>query len=229
MWKDLLATLFNEDNLYVQALNQSYEMLDMDLAMFDASIDSLRHSDNAEIAIDIYELDKKINSYEREVRKKVMTHLTVTGSRDLAPGLILTSIVIDIERIGDYTKNICDLAQNHPARLHAKDLEESLASVEKNVSGLFRDMIEAFKSSDENEARRIMEEYKGEISQQADEISMKMVRGEDNGMKAGDPTAVALYSRYLKRIAAHSRNIMTSVVNPFDRIGYKYKANKNNG
>ena len=32
--------------------------------------------------------------------------------------------------------------------------------------------------------------------------------------------AFALYLRFLKRIAAHSRNLASSVVNPFHRIGY---------
>ncbi len=227
MWKDLLAALFNEDNLYIQALNQSYEMLAMDLTMFEASIESLRHSDSAEILIDVYKLDEQINAYERDVRKKVMTHLTVTGSRDLAPGLVLTSVVVDIERIGDYTKNICDLAQNHPTRLHAGDLEERVKKIEINASDLFKDMISAFKNSDEDEARRIMEGYKEDVSRQSDEIAMQIVRGEAGGMSAGDATAVALYVRYLKRIAAHSRNIITSVVNPFDRLGYKYAGGEN--
>lgn len=222
MWKDLLATLFNEDNLYIQALNQSYEMLAMDLTMFEASIESLRHSDSAEINIDVYKMDEQINAYERDVRRKVMTHLTVTGSRDLAAGLVLTSVVVDIERIGDYTKNICDLAQNHPARLHADGLEEKVKKIEVNASQLFKDMISAFKNSDESEARRIMEGYKEDVSKQSDEVAMQIVRGETGGMSAGDATAVALYVRYLKRIAAHSRNIITSVVNPFDRLGYKY-------
>ena len=34
------------------------------------------------------------------------------------------------------------------------------------------------------------------------------------------PTESSLYSRYLKRIAAHSRNLISSIVNPFERIGY---------
>jgi len=34
---------------------------------------------------------------------------------------------------------------------------------------------------------------------------------------------VSLYARFLKRIASHSRNIVTSVVNPFHRIGYREK------
>ena len=224
MWKNLLATLFREDNLYIQALNQSYEMLALDLTMFETSVESLRHSDSAEMPIDIYKLDQQINAYEREVRKKVMTHLAVTGSRDLAPGLVLTSVVIDIERIGDYTKNICDLAQNHPKRLEAGIFEDSLQAIEKSVSSQFRDMINAFKNSDEAEAKRIMEDYKEEVSSQCDRITNQIVRGEVGDLPPGDATAVALYTRYLKRIGAHSRNIITSVVNPFDRLGYKYQA-----
>ena len=40
-------------------------------------------------------------------------------------------------------------------------------------------------------------------------------------MDADTATAVAMYSRYLKRIGAHSRNLISSVVNPFERIGYR--------
>ena len=34
------------------------------------------------------------------------------------------------------------------------------------------------------------------------------------------------YFRYLKRINAHLRNIISSVINPYDRIGYKPKSKK---
>ena len=40
-------------------------------------------------------------------------------------------------------------------------------------------------------------------------------------MSSGDAVAVALYVRYLKRVAAHLLNILSSVVNPFERIGYR--------
>ena len=35
--------------------------------------------------------------------------------------------------------------------------------------------------------------------------------------------ATALYIRFLKRISAHLMNIASSVVNPFDRIGFREK------
>jgi len=222
MWKSLLH-LFKEEDLYTQALENSYQMLDMDLAMYEASVESLRHSDTTEIAIDIYKMDKQINAYERDVRKKVMTHLAVTGSADLVSGLVLVSVVIDIERIGDYTKNIFDLARNHPKRLTAGSAEEELCRTEATVTRRFSDMITAFKNSDEKMARIIMDEYKGEVSVACDNITHGVVNGEIRDLATSEGAAVALYARYLKRIAAHSRNIITSVVNPFDRIGYPYQ------
>jgi len=33
--------------------------------------------------------------------------------------------------------------------------------------------------------------------------------------------SISLYARYLKRIGAHLKNITTTIVNPFDSIGYK--------
>lgn len=222
MWKNLLH-LFKEEDLYTQALERSYQMLDMDFEMYEASVETLRRSDTREIGIDIYKMDKQINAYEREVRKKVMTHLAVTGTADLVSGLVLVSVVVDIERIGDYTKNIFDLATNHPKKLVADSIETELNRIETTVTSQFKTMITAFKNSDEHLARRVMDEYKEEVSKACDTITHGVVSGEITELDASTGTAVALYARYLKRIAAHSRNIITSVVNPFDRIGYPYK------
>ena len=115
------------------------------------------------------------------------------------------------------------MAPIHPGRLHAGSQEEELQLIETRVTTLFQNMIQAFKESDTKMARQIMEVYKGEISQQCDGITNRIVAGEVTDLNSADATAVALYARHLKRIAAHSRNIITSVVNPFDRIGYKYQ------
>ena len=37
---------------------------------------------------------------------------------------------------------------------------------------------------------------------------------------------MALYLRYLKRVSAHIKNVATSVVNPYHRIGYREKGVK---
>ena len=212
--------LFKSDSLFEQALTESYNMLDIDLAMFTESIKSLRSSDTADINIDIYEMDKKINSFERDVRRKIMTHLTVNPQQDLSSGLVLVSVVIDIERIGDYTKNNYDLAVNHPSKLIGGNYEEALIEVEESTRQFFIDSVKSFKEQDIDLARKLMQDYKTEISSKCEEITKSIVSGKASNMSASDAAAVALYSRYLKRISAHCRNLISSIVNPFERIGY---------
>jgi len=215
--------IFKSDNLYEQALKECHEMLDIDLTMFKASIQSLRKSDTAELDIDIYAMDKKINEFERDVRRKIMTHLAVGGKEDIGSGLVLVSVVIDIERIGDYTKNIYDLAVNHPKMLDGNALEDRLSNVETASLDLFESSIDAFKNQDIDKARGLMTLYKETISSQCDSITMDIISGKLSDIDVGKGTAVAMYARYLKRIAAHSRNLISSIVNPFERIGYPEK------
>ena len=219
MFKQIFE-IFKSDSLYEQALGECHEMLAIDKTMLEASVKSLRNSDSAEIDIDIYAMDKKINEFERDVRRKVMTHLAIGGKDDIGSGLVLVSVVIDIERIGDYTKNIYDLAVNHPKKLNGGSLEDCIAEIEKTVLGLFEESINAFKNQNIEKARLLMDQYKKNISTQADEITNEIVMGKISDLDVGSASAVGLYSRYLKRIAAHSRNIISSVVNPFERIGY---------
>jgi len=49
------------------------------------------------------------------------------------------------------------------------------------------------------------------------------VQEKDPSIRPGDAAAMALYIRFLKRVNSHLRNITTSVVNPFDRIGFNPK------
>ena len=219
MFKQIFK-IFKSDSLYEQALVECHEMLDIDFTMFKASIQSLRKSDSADIDIDIFGMDKKINEFERDVRRKVMTHLAIGGKEDIGSGLVLVSVVIDIERIGDYTKNIYDLAVNHPKKLEGGIIEDRLAEIENISLKLVEDSIDAFKNQNIEKARNLMGLYKKNISSQCDTITNDIISGKVGDIKVGRATAIALYARYLKRIAAHSRNLISSIVNPFERIGY---------
>jgi phosphate uptake regulator len=219
-----LLNAFRKDSLFAQAVDECHTMLGLDWTMYEASTRSLRHSDTGELDLDMVATDKRVNAYERDVRKKVLTHLAVANTTaDLPYGLVLVTIVIDIERIGDYTVNIYRLAQAHPRQLQAGTLEPQLQEVEAGVTQLFRDMIPAFKSHDQEKARELMKSYKQELAAACDRITFEIVSGAALGLPAGDAAAVALYARYLKRIASHSRNVLTSIVNPFHRIGYREK------
>jgi len=160
------------------------------------------------------------------VRKKVMKHLMLSGDTQLNSGLALVSVVIDIERIGDYTKNIYDLARSHPKRLQAGSLEDKLQEVEAHIAQIFASATRAFKEGDEDIARQVMEDYKEEISTDCDDMADDIITGKVRDLEAPEAAAVVLYARFLKRIGSHSRNIATSIVNPFHRIGYNEKIKK---
>ncbi len=190
MWKSIITSLFKEANFYVQVLEQSYTMLDMDLSMYEASVTSLRQSDTGELELDVYQLDEQINAYEQEVRKKIMTHLALTGGHDLAPGLVLVSVVIDIERIGDYTKNIAGLAKLHPERLKGGTNEESLAAVESTIAANFPAVIEVMSTYDRETARKVMQR-EPDAARASDQIVNDMIIGRDANLSRGESVSLA--------------------------------------
>ena len=85
---------------------------------------------------------------------------------------------------------------------------------------LFGEIRSILESSDRQEARRLLAEC-SRIRKDADQIIAELIKGEDESMGRGQTAAVALYVRYQKRVGAHLLNILTSVVSPFERIGYR--------
>ena len=220
-----LKDLFTSDNLLQQAFAATAEMLREDYLMFEESIKSLRKSDSGELGIDIYAADKKINKYEREVRRKVLTHLALAQPGDVSLGLVLISVVIDVERIGDYTKNIAELAQAHPKALYGLKYEDKLVEAETNIDEKFRNVTEAYATSDIDLATELMKQHK-DVSNWCDSVITELMTDPPKDISARHAVVLAMYVRYLKRISAHLTNIVSSVINPFPRIGFRHKGKK---
>jgi len=214
--------IFKKDTLMNRAYQRSFEMLDITQAMFTEAKESLRQREDSEIDLGIKETDKKVNSYEREVRRMVINHLVVIGPVDLPSGLVLISIIIDIERIGDYAKNMVELALDHPGKLHGGEFEERISHIEEGLGDNFIQTKKCFEEADANIALELLEKYAW-VNDACDEIVTDVVKEKDEHIKPGDAAALVLYTRWLKRINSHLRNITTSVVNPFDRIGFQPK------
>ncbi len=221
MFKKWLS-IFSKDNLMDRAYRRSFIMLDLTREMFLKSRESLRKREDNEVDINIRDRDLEVNSYEREVRRNVFNHLVVSGPEMLPSGLALVSIIIDIERIGDYSKNMVELAQEHPGKLHGGMLEEQLVKIEEAVEDNFLRTRKCFEAGEKEAALKLLEKYSW-VNQACDDCLVALVKEKDKNIKPGDAVALALYSRQLKRINSHLRNITTSVVNPFDRIGFNPK------
>ncbi len=221
MFKKWLA-IFKKDTLMDRAYQRSFEMLDITLEMFREARESLRNREDNEIDLKIKDKDKEVNRYEREVRRWVFKHLAVQGTTDLPTGLALVSIIIDIERIGDYTKNMVELAVDHPGKLHGGQFEGDLRKIEEAVQDHFITTKKCFVDGDAALALALLEKYAW-VNDVCDDRARDVVQEKDPEIRPGDAASMALYFRFLKRVNSHLRNITTSVVNPFDRIGFNPK------
>jgi phosphate uptake regulator len=219
MWKKILAGL-KGSGLNRQAFDEALLMLEASYSMHRDAVAALH--EKGILVADIYERDRQLNKYERSVRRKILTHFSVSPAPDINLGLVLTSIVIDIERIGDYTKNIVELAVALPEVFDGGELHEEVLALEVIVDGMFRDILPALRNSDVDLARTIFQQHKN-LSGRV-ERGLQLLRSDQVlGGQSGRAVTAALYLRYLKRVSAHLKNIATSVLNPYYRIGYKEK------
>jgi len=219
-FKEIL-NLWHSEDLLAQAWQESREMLVLSQEIFIKAVKQLRENEDVEALKELKKRDWEINTFQREVRRKVLTHYSVTEDQsDLSNGLVLINMVVDIERLGDYTKNIVDLALNFPENIVSENLSEDLHLIETTVHQRFARTVEAIENQDSEIAKSLKASYKYEISKLSDGIVDKILSGEIAFGSESKTAAIALYVRYLKRIGSHLNNIATSLVNPFDTIGY---------
>ena len=222
MWKQLLG-LLKKESLCEEAYKESLAMLRESEKMFNDSVASLWKEGVNDV--DIYARDRRINKFERKVRRLIVTHLAVSANPDVTGALVLTAIVIDIERIGDYTKNIVELAGAHPSTFDGGELEDEIRDIETTVKRLFRDLGPALEESDVEKARQIIGDHQILAAQVEDHVH-DLIRGKVLSENSGEAVTAAIYLRYLKRVSAHLKNVATSVVNPYYRIGFREKGEK---
>jgi phosphate uptake regulator len=215
-------SLFHKENLLEQALQDTTTMLEQTERMVHAARESLRDTDGTLPDLDIRQMDQVVNRYESEVRRKVFNHLSMGGKDEVYPSLVLISIIIDVERVGDYAKNIVELGSEHAPRLRGGPFEAELTRIEGLVVGrLLGEGRAIFRNHDQAAAARLIQDA-GWVNPACDRITNLLASGQAAvDLPAQTQVALALYVRYLKRINSHWLNILTSLVNPFDRIGFR--------
>lgn len=215
MFRALLNALRKKNQLS-RALDLSYECLEKAELLARASIGDLL--DGRKPELDIYALDREINRGEMQVRRLVFEYQLLNEVPDLTAGLVLTSTIIDIERIGDYSKNIYELAERYRHPFTGNRHFDTVRSIAEDVLKLFPRAAVAFREGDVAAAEFIMKEH-SRFGRRLDLVLDDLV--EDPQIGAKDAVMVALSARYTKRISAHLSNLASSVVNPFDRIGFR--------
>jgi len=219
-----LFNIWKKQDATTAILEKYLATLETDFKMYKEAVRCLRRCDDTEMRIDIYKTDKIVNKSERQIRRDILTHLVMFDKAEIPGGLTIASIVIDIERIGDYTKNIADLANLHIKKLNAGIYDDVLSNIENRIEEFFEITLKAFPESDPVLARKVVEGYR-KVSKDCTITTNALIQGKGE-FSVSDAVTLVLYLRFLKRTGAHLFNICTSIVNPFHRIGYSEKKKK---
>ena len=155
--------------------------------------------------------DKEINQLQRAIRKQTFIEMSSGAGRiSLAFGVSIMNVVKDVERIGDYAKDLAAMAGRAGA-LSGSGLANLAPAVESFTGELSAEM----KSADQVRAVQLIEQG-------------KTIRGDlrtfQKNLLASEGSALeALASQYYLRITGHTLNVLSTLVTPLHHMDYVKK------
>lgn len=191
-------------------------MLRYDRHEFDLAMSALLGRVRAEeVNAELRDTDQKVNRLEREIRRELVVHASVFGGIQSPAVLVYMSVVKDIERVGDYSKNLLDLAMDGADFSQAPNFE-SWQEIGAEISDYITAAGEAFRIRDAARSRALRQRG-DELLDLFDQRVSSLIRAEDPGAQA---VARALAHRFCKRVVAHLMNLLSAVIMPLDRLDY---------
>ncbi len=182
---------------------------------FDLAMNALTGGPVATVGDEVRRTDRQINVTEMEIRRELVVHFSVHAGGDATEMLVFMNMIKDLERIGDYNKNIFDLAEEGVSFAEAEDLERILGFRDE-VSSRIALMGEILTERDEERARAYIARG-DELRREFDALVSGLVHSTGQALYA---VPRALLYRFLKRVTAHSLNVVSAVVMPVDRLDY---------
>ena len=193
------------------------EMLTNSTRVFDISMNALLGDTNLDsVRDDLYDTDKAINELHKEVRREMIIHSAV-NSRSLDIPLLLSYMTMskDIERIGDYCKNLFEIAETGNTFAKGDDLD-SYIELRNDIGKLIVYLQSCIALDDESKVQDLIT-LGSSISS---DINTRITALLENREKIQYPVATTLFFRYLKRIVSHIVNASTALIMPTDQIDY---------
>lgn len=216
MFKNLLSFWKGKDFL-AQVFDEFKSMLNDTEFMFKAVCSRLL--DNVQepnLKQKIYDIDKKVNELQKDIRKRIVEHLSLQPTVDVTACLVLMSVVKDAERLGDYCKNLYEVTELLARPIDPKLFTSYFDGIDKDILTLFEQTKKAFIEADEDRAK-LTWSYETKIAKDCDKIVGKLTKSE---LSVNEAVCFALIARHFKRLAAHLVNIATSVILPLSDLDY---------
>ena len=193
------------------------EMLTDSMRIYDLSMNCLLGDTNLDtVRDDLYSTDKKINELHRDVRREMIIHSAV-NSRNLDIPLLLSYMTMskDIERIGDYCKNLFEIAETGNTFTQGDELDNYI-ELRNDIGKLIVYLQSCLNLEDESKVQDLITLGSSLSTNLDDKITALL----ENKEKIQYPVATTLFFRYLKRIVSHIVNAATALIMPTDQIDY---------
>lgn len=172
---------------------------------------------DADLEAAIRKRDIKVNKLQRKIRREIVAHLSLDPTRSDVPYcLLVTSLVKDVERLGDYAKNLAGIRSLHPDPLPDDELVRELEGVREWVAGDYENLWQVFESHDAERAGELIVKGRN-ITRRLDAMIEETV---DASYSSRTTAVLVLGMRFYKRIVAHIVNVLTGVVQPLHKLDY---------
>ncbi len=216
MFKNLLSFWKGKDFL-AKVFEEFKSMLDDTEFMFKAVRSRLLDNvEEPDLKQKIYDIDKKVNLLQKDIRRRIVEHLSLQPTVNVTACLVLMSVVKDAERLGDYCKNLYEVTELIAEPVDQQLFTNYFKEIDKDIIKLFEQTKKAFIEADEDMAR-LTWDYEKRIAKDCDRIVANLAQSD---LSVNEAVCFVLIARHFKRLAAHLVNIATSVILPLSDLDY---------
>ncbi|MEA3558980.1 MAG: PhoU domain-containing protein [Candidatus Thermoplasmatota archaeon] len=201
-------------------IDESYEIMDelhdQTRKMFTIAMKALMDQ-NADPE-KVIKMDKEVNMNVQRIRRSVFEYFSLSSVPNIHGGLILISLVIDYERIGDYAKELANIREEY-------DFRESFQPDNRKELHMMEDLIIEMGPEAHDSFMSPVQKYPTPVTG----LEIKLKEHYDNlreltlkkNIQRDEALTVITSARLMKRIAGHLDNIASSAARPFPKLGFK--------
>lgn len=185
-------------------------------SMFEASLEGFWSGSTASIdGGSLSQADVLLNQQERQIRKELLLSLSLSRDYSPAPILTLMSVIKDVERMGDYAKELAEL-RGVADRLPQDAIVDELREMGTKLSADLRDLAKVIASNDRKGALRLTLE--GRARAQRFKVLLGHIAHQPYSAEAA--SVLSLATHYQRRIQGHALNVLSSVLMPLHKLDY---------
>ncbi|MGM0471884.1 MAG: phosphate signaling complex protein PhoU [Bacillota bacterium] len=168
---------------------------------------------DVELAQEVMEKDDQIDKAEVKIEKRCIKLIALQQpvARDLRTIGMISKMITDLERMGDYSYNIASITKEVSGENWLKPLLDvpRMAQITQNM---VRECLDAFVNQDAEKAREV-----AKLDEEIDRIDEQILRElltymMEDAQSINQSTRLMFVCRYLERIADHATNLCERIV-----------------